>query len=243
MLRLTAFGAGIGAAAGPLILVVAAPLIAIIASLWQSVTPGMEGPYVPVVAWAPVAGSFGVAMIAAGATAGILVALLRPTSVADARSLTVCVGAALVWALTGSMVAALLPVAAPGPPIDPWGRAIGLLALARVVGGVTTAGIWASVHTAVVAETRGRWRRVWAAARRVGAFGVALVALLVAAPLLVVVVGAGVRAAMGQFPREGWPLALTALTGAGLALATSVVGMRWAGVPRRLDPPSRSGIP
>jgi hypothetical protein len=74
---------------------------------------------------------------------------------------------------------------------------------------------------------------VWAGARRLAGFALALFGALATALLGVPAVGVLVRAALGQLPRASWAVGLAAVAACALALGASILGLYVAGVPRR----------
>ena len=240
LLRLTALGSAIGLVAGVLILAAGALLLGSIAALWEIGAASADGTFVTVpTGWRATVAGFALAMIAAGATAGSLAAALRPGTRADGRAAAVCVGAAVVWIVVNFLVASAFAHDAVERPVIAPGAAIGALVIALVLGALLAIALWTPITIAMRAAPAGAGHRVWAAARRVSAFGVALIALVAAAPLLVVVLGAIVRAARGQLPRSAWGPVLVATAGSVLALGSSLLGLHWAGVPRHWPNASR----
>ena len=175
----------------------------------------------------------------AGAAAGFLAAWTRATDRVDRRAVASSIGAGLSWAMVMLALERVAPsdIARPTPLLH---SAIGLTAAALIVGAIVSVALWPSVVRAVAAQrARGVMRSAWAGAHRLAAFGFALVASLAAAPLLVVSIVALFRAVGGGLPRSAWTASAAMLVATVLALCAAVLGLRLAGVPRRMPRTTR----
>ena len=139
-------------------------------------------------------------------------------------ALAVCLVGALVWIFTSEWLERDLP--------RPWTRGLFVALVGLGLGALTWLTLWTPVVRAIQGAP-GLPRMIWAGARRVAAFGVACVATFLAAPFLVVAVGAAVRGAMGELSPAGWRAGLAALAACAITLGTSLLGFHFAGVPRR----------
>ena len=230
--RLIILGTVIGFIAAVLIVLATAILVAGIAALVRTSMPG------PAEDWGQPEnvrraglGLVG-ALTVSGAVAGFLAALTRATDLADRRALVTCLGAAASWAMVTLAIASSTPsVSADAPPLV--NTAIGLTIVGLGGGALAAVALWPSVVRAVAARrNRGLVRSAWAGARRVAAFGFALITILAAAPLLLFGLAGVLRGLMGDLPRSGWGAVAAMVVGSVVALGAGVLGLRMAGVPR-----------
>ena len=232
--RLTVVGTMIGFMAALLIVLAAGLLVAGLAALMRtSMPPGLaEDWHRPQMAIHAGVGLVA-ALTVAGAVAGFLAARTRATEGIDRRALVTCLGAAVSWAIVTLAFASGAPSDAvePAPLVN---TTIGLTIVALAGGALVAFALWPPIVRAIAAERdRGLVRSAWVGARRLAAFGFALIAILVAAPLLLIALGGLIRAITGQLPRPAWAAVGAAIVGSVVALGAGVLSLRWAGVPRR----------
>jgi hypothetical protein len=222
--RLAGLGAVIGAGAIVLLIAPSYLLLASLRALWRAAIPGLDAPVPPFEHGYRIALGLVVGMCAAGLTAGLASAALRASARADRRALAACVAAALVWIFTSAWMESDLPRS--------WARGL-MTALAGLgLGALTWLALWTPLVRAIQAA-RSFPRTIWAGARRLAAFGLALLATFLTAPLLPMAVGMAVRAAMGELSPAGLRAGLAAVAGCALTLGTCLLGFHLAGVPRR----------
>ena len=231
--RLGALGAAIGGVASLLALAGAATLAAVLVGLLRLGIPGERVvTLAPIGRWLPAILANATALVIAGAVAGALADVLHAEARSDARAWTTCLLAGLAW---GQVLALTAEAGA-----TPHGVMAFVVVASLAVGALAAVALWSplvrAIHDAGSARGRGparAARRIWAGGRRLASFVVGLLALVAGGPLLVVAVAVVVRAAMGQLPRDAWGGSAAACLGAMLSLGTSVLGLHWAGVPRR----------
>ena len=239
-LRLAGLGSLIGIVAALVAAVAGGLLVGVLAALIRAALPAeFTDPEKPLALWRAAVLSHTFGLAAAGTVAGACAALLRASGRVDWRAWASCLGAGLTWGYTSALVAST------DPRLGRTHTALWLLVASLGVGALVALALWTPVVTAIaqspspsVRPAVVSARRIWAGARRLAAFIVALLAIVAAAPLAVVVVGVLVRAAMGQLPRVAWIPGAAACLATTLALAAAVLGLRLAGVPRRWPQPA-----
>ena len=205
--RLGALGAAIGGVASLLALAGAATLAAVLVGLLRLGIPGERVvTLAPIGRWLPAILANAAALVIAGAVAGALADVLHAEARSDARAWTTCLLAGLTW---GQVLALTAEAGAAPHGVMAF---VGLVVASLAVGALAAVALWSPLVRAI---------------HDAGAVGAR------SGPLLVVAVAVVVRAAMGQLPRDAWGGSAAACLGAMLSLGTSVLGLHWAGVPRR----------